>query len=267
MGSSIEIKVSDFSLSQTLECGQCFRFSRDYDGCYSGVALSRFMKLRQQDERFIIHTDEKTEFPDDYINYFGLDMDYAAIISEFSEDPVMRKITGYTPGIRILRQPLFETLISFIISQNNNIKRISGIVERLCCFFGEELSANIYDFPKPEILASLDPGQLSEIRCGFRDKYIIDAAKKWTSGDIDQETVKYAPLDEARAELMKINGVGPKVADCTLLFGAARFDVFPQDVWIKRAMLELFPDGLPECSKAYAGIAQQYIFHYARNYL
>jgi N-glycosylase/DNA lyase len=163
-----------------------------------------------------------------------------------------------------MRQPVFETLITFIISQNNNIPRISGIVERLCDNFGED-RGGYRDFPSAETLSELSTFDLAPIRAGFRDKYIIDAARNWVDGTVREEFLKTAPLDSARDMLMKIKGVGPKVADCVLLFSANRLETFPKDVWIKRAMESLFPDGLPECAREYAGIAQQYIFHYARN--
>ena len=120
-------------------------------------------------------------------------------------------------------------------------------------------------FPIPEDVAGLREEELAELHCGYRAPYLIDAAKKVASGEIDGSVIREMPLDEARKALMSIKGVGPKVADCTLLFGLHRLDAFPRDVWIKRAMAQLFPDGLPACASDYAGIAQQYIFHYARN--
>lgn len=247
-------------------CGQCFRFSLSESGSFSGVALGRRLTLKQEDDILSVEGISREVFEREYIPYFSLDMDYAAIKEQLSDDATMKRIVAHSPGIRVLRQPLFETLISFILSQNNNIKRIAGLVERLCICFGEKKN-DFFDFPTPRSLAVLSPEHLGEVRCGFRDKYVVDAAQKWMAGRIDGDIIRHAPLYEARQELMKIHGVGPKVADCTLLFGAARFDAFPEDVWIKRAMKELFPSGLPESAKPYAGIAQQYIFHYARQHL
>ncbi len=229
------IKTESFTLSDTLECGQCFRFSKTDELSYSGVALGRQIHLLQEGENLIINGIGIEEYESDYKTYFSFDMDYPGIKEVLSYDPTLKKILNFAPGIRVLRQPLFETLISFILSQNNNIKRIQGLVERLSSSFGED-KGGYFDFPKPSKLAGLIPSDLSSVRCGFRDKYVIDAARQWENKEIDLEIVYHAPLPEARAELMKIHGVGPKVADCTLLFGAARFDAFPEDVWIKRAM-------------------------------
>ena len=161
-------------------------------------------------------------------------------------------------------QSPWETLCSFIISQNNNIKRIAGIIERLCENFGDELGDGVYSFPSAEKLACLSVDDLSVLRSGFRAKYIIDAAKKVSSNEVDFKKVASAELSEARAELMKITGVGPKVADCALLFGFHRLDAFPTDVWIKRALSYLYPNGFPDFADQYKGIAQQYLFHYVR---
>lgn len=264
---SVKIEIFNFSLSGTLECGQCFRFRKDPDGIYSGVAVGHSIRLRQTDSILEVFGIDAGLFENTYSGYLGLNIDYPAIMTSLGEDKTMRKVLERVPGIRVLRQPLFETLISFIISQNNNIPRISGIIERLCRSFGDELIGGEYDFPHPGTLASLTPESLADIRCGFRDKYIIDAAQRWVSGEIREDILEHAPLNAARSELMKIYGVGPKVADCVLLFGAGRFDAFPEDVWIKRAMKELFPEGLPKSAAPYAGIAQQYIYHYARNHL
>ena len=166
-------------------------------------------------------------------------------------------------GIRILKQEPWETVCSFIISQNNNIPRIKGIIERLCENFGEKIEGG-FAFPSAEKIAALSLEELAVIRSGFRAKYILDAARKFASGEISSERLEQLSTDEARSQLMKIYGVGEKVADCVLLFAFARIDAFPKDVWIKRAMEKLFSGDLPECAVPYAGIVQQYIFHFAR---
>ena len=261
---NFSVKTKLFSLSNTLTCGQCFRFFENEDGSFSGVALGRAIRIIQDNDSLLISGITEDVFQREYIPYFSLDIDYERILEDFCVDDTMRKVIGFAPGIRVMRQPLFETLISFIISQNNNIKRISGIISRFCNLFGEE-KYGFFDFPEPEALSLITCNDLSPVRLGFRDKYIIDAISKWNDGKIDENYLQTAPLTEARKSLMQILGVGPKVADCTLLFGAARFDAFPEDVWVRRIMAELFPKGLPDCAKAYGGIAQQYLFHYARN--
>ncbi|MBQ1182924.1 MAG: DNA-3-methyladenine glycosylase 2 family protein [Clostridia bacterium] len=197
-------------------------------------------------------------------NYLDIDRDYGKIIDIISENEVLKNAAAENLGIRILRQDKWETLCSFIISQNNNIPRIKGIVERLCENFGEALDDDGYTFPSAETIAGLTPEDLAPIRSGFRARYIIDGAKKFLSGEIDLDLIETADIDTARAELMKITGVGIKVADCTLLFGFNRIDALPKDVWIKRAIEEYFNGTFPECAKGYEGIAQQYLFNYIR---
>ncbi|MCL2539224.1 MAG: DNA-3-methyladenine glycosylase 2 family protein [Oscillospiraceae bacterium] len=258
------VSTNLFSLADTLECGQCFRFRKISENVYSGVALGRSIELCQRGEELLVGGISEQVFRAKYLSYFALDVDYAKIHAELGKDATLRAIIDFAPGIRVLRQPLFESLISFILSQNNNIKRITGIVERLCRRFGEELPGGDYDFPTPQAIAGLSSEDLVDVRCGYRGDYIIDAARRWLTKEIDADSIKNAPLAEARSQLLKIRGVGPKVADCVLLFGAGRLDAFPEDVWIKRAMREFFPDGLPAAAAPYAGVAQQYIFHYAR---
>ena len=163
-----------------------------------------------------------------------------------------------------MKQDAWETICSFIISQNNNIKRIKGIVKRLCDTFGEPIAEGFSTFPHYSTIAKLTVEDLAPLRSGFRAKYILDAAKKLDSGEVSIERIQNSDYATAKAELMRICGIGSKVADCALLYGFYRLEAFPEDVWIKRAMAKLYPDGLPENCKRYAGIAQQYIFHYAR---
>jgi N-glycosylase/DNA lyase len=205
-----------------------------------------------------------------WADYFALDVDYDAIVKLMGRNPVLRTCVEFSPGIRVLRQEFFEILITFIISANNNIKRIRGIIERMCSAFGDHLGespggSHLYSFPEPGVMAALDPSDLECLRAGYRVKSIIDAAQRTASGDIDEKILREMPTDAARGELLKVHGVGPKVADCVLLFGLGRFECFPVDVWIRRAMDVLFAGGLPESVEKIAGIAQQYIFHYVRS--
>ncbi|MCL1830178.1 MAG: DNA-3-methyladenine glycosylase 2 [Oscillospiraceae bacterium] len=260
----LTIETKDFILSKTFECGQYFRFRKLDDESYVGIIDGKEVKLSQSGSTLYVVGNLSVE---SLIRFFTLDLDYAAINANLKKNTALRPIVEYSYGIHILRQPLFETLITFILSQNNNIKRITGLIDTLCTNYGEALGNNLYDFPSAEVLATLELEEFSSMRFGFRDKYIYDAVHRWTVGDISCEIIEKAPLELARAELMKIKGVGPKVADCTLLFGASRFEAFPEDVWIKRALTHLFPDGLPNSIEPYAGIVQQYIFHYARAHL
>lgn len=257
--------VDSFDLAQTLDCGQSFRWVEQSDGSFSGVAYGKYVTVKLEDDVLYIYNANKLDFENIWYNYFDLALDYTKIREEIRKiHPILAQASNYAPGIRILRQEPFETLCTFIISQNNNIKRIKGIVQRLCESFGNEIEQNVYDFPTAEHLAKLTIDDLAPLRAGFRNRYLIDAAQKVASGEVDLEKCYTADYDEARRELMKITGVGTKVADCTLLFGMHRLDAFPIDVWMKRAMEKLFPNMCAEDFGEYAGIAQQYIFHYSR---
>ena len=257
-------ELGDFSLADTLNCGQCFRWDEDAEGVFSGFAGKLGCRARQEDDAVYFYGVSKEEFDGFWVEYFDFARDYGALRNAFCEDEVLAEAVRFAPGIRVLRQEPWEALCSFIISQNNNIKRIKGIVARLCEEFGDKAGGGMSTFPAAEKLAGLCEDDLSTLRCGFRAGYILDAARKVASKEVDLDKVAVLPLDEARAQLMKIRGVGPKVAECTLLYGFGRLECFPVDVWIKRAMESLFPDGLPACAAEYAGIAQQYIFHYMR---
>jgi len=255
-----------FNLGQTLNCGQCFRFVETETGKYCGVALDKYFEFTVCTDELIICSD--SEFSDkEVIEFFDFDRDYEKINLTLSQDKTMCSAIKYAGGIRILRQPHWETLCSFILSQNNNIKRITGIIERLCENFGEPIGSGRYSFPTPERLALLSEEELAPIRSGFRAKYVLDAARKVVSGEVDFDEIISSDTDRAREILMKIHGVGPKVADCVLLFGFHKLDAFPKDVWIKKALQEFYPDGVPDYIKEYGGIAQQYLFHYIRTKL
>ena len=255
--------VKNFSLRETLDCGQAFRWIMDSDGVWSAAVGDKFCRVSQDGEKITFFDCDENLFQNFFCPYFDLERDYEKIVETVSQNEILASACAIAGGIRILRQDPWETVCSFIISQNNNIPRIKGIIERLCENFGDN-KGNFYTFPSAEKIASLSLEDLSVIRAGFRAKYILDAAKKFASGEISADKISSLSTVDARAELMKIYGVGEKVADCILLFAFARIDAFPKDVWIKRAMEKLFDGKLPECAKGYEGIVQQYIFHYAR---
>ena len=256
--------VKDLDLGETLDCGQSFRWKRNDNGSFSGVAFNRAVTMDLIGTDLYIDNAPMEDY-DLWYNYLDLQLDYGKIRDSISNiHPVLKEASAYAPGIRILRQDPWEALCTFIISQNNNIKRIKGIVERLCENFGKKLSDGEYTFPTAEKLSKLSVDDLAPIRAGFRNKYIIDSAQKVNSGEVNLNICYDLPYDEAQQELMKIKGVGTKVADCTLLFGFHRIEAFPLDVWMKRAMEKLFPTMSPKDFGEYAGIAQQYIFHYSR---
>lgn len=257
--------VSDLDLEQTLDCGQSFRWTKQPDGSFKGVAFNRLVRVWLEGEDLYIENSNAEDFENIWYNYFDLSLDYSKVKNEISKiHPVLAQAASYAPGIHILRQEPYEALCTFIISQNNNIKRIKGIVQRLCESFGEQIAPNEFAFPTAERMSRLTADDLAVLRAGFRARYLIDAAKKVATGEVDLEKCRTADYETARAELMKIVGVGKKVADCTLLFGMYRIEAFPVDVWMKRAMERLFPGMTASDFGEYAGIAQQYIFHYSR---
>lgn len=256
--------VSDLDLAQTLDCGQSFRWEQEENGDFRGVAFDREVTARMcGGDLYIIGG--KAEDSALWSDYFDLDFDYGVIKNELSAlSPVLKSAAEYAPGIRILRQDSWEALCSFIISQNNNIPRIKGIIKRLCECFGDKTEDGSYTFPSAARLSDLSVEDLAPLKSGFRAKYLIDAAQRVSSGEINLDEVLVMPIDEARQSLMKIKGVGPKVAECALLYGMHRLECFPMDVWMKRAMAVLLPEFTIEDLGQYAGIAQQYIFHYSR---
>lgn len=257
--------VADLDLAQTLDCGQSFRWQQLDDGSFKGVAFGKCVTVRLDGTDLYIENANKNDFENIWYDYFDFSLNYGKIRDEISKiHPVLCEAAKYAPGIRILRQEPYEALCTFIISQNNNIKRIKGIVQRLCECFGEQISDGEFAFPTAEKMSQLNADDLAPLRAGFRNRYLIDAAQKVASGEVNLEKCRTLDYDDARRELTKITGVGTKVADCTLLFGLHRVEAFPIDVWMKRAMAKLFPDMSGEDFGEYAGIAQQYIFHYSR---
>lgn len=253
----------NFDLPLTLFCGQAFRWKEVEDG-WHGVAFSKPLTVKKSDNGLIFECSEE-DFENIWRKYFDLDTDYGKLCETFSADEHLKTAVNEYPGIHILRQDTWEALCSFIISQNNNIPRICGIIDRLCTMFGDDLGNGDFTFPTAERLSLLTVEDLAGLRSGFRAKYIIDAAVKCCDGTVDLKKLGTVSLEEARAELMQIKGVGPKVAECTLLYGAGRMQAFPIDVWVRRILDELYSDGLPDCIRDYEGIAQQYLFHWRRN--
>lgn len=263
MGKLVFENITPFDLQQTLDCGQSFRWQKNADNSFTGVVRGSVATVSYSDKTLTITTDNMDERL--WREYFDLDLDYAGVKEALSKmHPVLKEASTYAGGIRILSQEPFEALITFIISQNNNIARIKGIVERLCENFGEKIDDTHYAFVTPKRLANLTADDLSPIRAGFRHRYIIDAAQKVHSGEIDLESLRTMEYNKAQQELQKITGVGVKVADCVLLYGLHRLESFPLDVWMKRAMSVLFDNMKGDEFGQFGGIAQQYIFHYSR---
>ncbi|MEG2597124.1 MAG: DNA glycosylase, partial [Oscillospiraceae bacterium] len=261
----IAVTISNFSLSDTLDCGQCFRFFTQDGVTFYGSHQNHFLTVSQQGNTVFFHNIDRAEFHAVWRNFFDFDTDYAAVKSILQKDPTLALACEYAGGIRILRQDPWEALCSFIISQNNNIPRIKGIIERLCEQFGTPHSMG-FQFPSPNRIAALSLEDLSVLRAGFRTKYILDAAQKIAKGQLSLDAIASMPIDQARICLQTINGVGPKVAECALLFGFHRVDAFPIDTWIKKVLHCYYQEGFPAFATPYGGIAQQFLFHYVRHH-
>lgn len=259
---------ADFDLAQTLHSGQCFRFE-ERGGAFRVCAGARCYLLSQRGSSLFLHGEAAAQDIDFLTRYFDLARDYGAIKRALSAgDPVMAEACRCAGGVRVLRQDLFEALVTFILSQNNNIPRIKKIVEALCEHFGPRLEGPCgpyHAFPTPGALAGVTAQELEPLRAGFRARYVADAVEKLARGEVSLELVREAPYEQAKAELMKIRGVGEKVANCVLLFGANRLDAFPVDVWIARAIDRLYGGEIDAGRfSPHGGIAQQYLFFYAR---
>lgn len=282
-GNDIIIKnVDSFVISQTLECGQCFRFEKIGEENYIVTALGKLLHIYFDKENIVFENTSTDDFKNIWNRYFDFERDYKTIKTNLSTmDETLFQAVKYAPGIRILNQEFFECLISFIISQNNRIPMIKKVVANISAkygkYIGEYNGEKYFSFPKPEELANATESDLMECKTGFRAKYIIDAVKKYNNGEFDSEKISGLSTDELRKKLMEINGVGPKVADCVMLFSLSRSDAFPTDVWVKRVMSYFYFSGvdtsLKEIQKmakekfgGYEGFAQQYLFNYAREF-
>lgn len=253
------------NIELSLFCGQAFRWTKKEDGSFHAVVKGKIIDIEQKEGRIIFRNADDEETKKLIENYFDLERDYKKICEKLCGDESFEKAFSEYEGIRILKQDSWEALCSFIISQNNNIPRITGIIDRFCKAFGEKLNDEDYAFPSYEKLKGITVEELAPLRAGFRAKYIVDAVEKLNSGEISLEEIEKMPIEQARQELCKIKGVGAKVAECTLLYGFGRMEAFPVDVWVKRIMAEMYPEGLPEIFKGNEGIAQQYLFHWRRN--
>lgn len=270
-----------FDLAMTLECGQCFRWRREGDGSFTGVACGKTANVAQSGRELLFSIGSADEFEGFWMEYFDLGRDYEHIKHTLAEhDENMRRAVDYAGGIRILRQDPWETLISFIISQNANIPRIKKCIESLCRAFGEQITDGRgrmwHAFPTPEALGSCPEADVDHCRLGYRSGYVLEtAAKVMEDGAGALAAARMLPGAEAEAYLRSFPGVGPKVADCVMLFGLGHYDRFPADVWIRRAMAAFYgfresdARGIAAFAAAefgpMAGFAQQFLFQYIRN--
>ena len=273
-----------FIMEHVFECGQCFRWNKQPDNSYTGIYKNNIINVKQND-LYTIFDGYFEEDAQKVINqYFDLERNYQEIKNDLAKiDENMKISTEYGKGIRILNQDLWETIISFIISANNNIPRIKGIIEKLSQNYGKEIvwkEKKYYTFPTPEELKDVTVEDFRRLGVGFRDIRIYETTHMILDGKINlQELRNTKDTQKVREKLLTLSGVGPKVADCILLFSdLKRFDVFPIDVWVRRVMNDLYiknPDETKVNKKEIEkiakekfgnleGIAQQYLFYWRR---
>lgn len=274
-----------FNMKDIFECGQCFRWNEQEDGSYTGIWKENVVNIKKEGQDYIFTGICKSgNLEEEIKEYFDLNRDYEKIKKELSKiDENMKNSIKYGEGIRILNQDLWETIISFIISANNNIPRIKGIIERLSKEYGKKLEFNgkeYYAFPTPEQLKDVTVEEYRKLGLGFRDIRLYETTKMIIDGKVNLKQLEQNPNTmEVREKLLTLSGVGPKVADCILLFSALkRFEVFPIDVWVRRVMNELYikKEDETKVSKKeieklaqekfgnLAGMAQQYLFYWRR---
>ncbi len=284
-GQEYLIKNQDsFELEDIFECGQCFRWNKEEDLSYTGVIKNGVINVNKSGNKIIFKGICDGELKDVVEDYFDLSRDYSKIKMKLSEiDSYMKTSVEYGKGIRILNQDLWETIISFIISANNNIPRIKGIIERLSAKYGKEIEWNgkkYYTFPTPEELKEVSVEDYRKLGLGFRDIRLYETTKMILENKVDLQKLRENPdTKEVREQLLTLSGVGPKVADCILLFSdLKRFEVFPIDVWVRRVMNDLYikEEDETKVSKvkiekianekfgSLAGLAQQYLFYWRR---
>ena len=273
-----------FELKDIFECGQCFRFNKQEDESYTGVVGNNVINVKKVDNEIHIKSVGQDNLEELVVNYFDLNRDYEQIKDKLSKiDENMQKSISYGKGIRILNQDLWETIISFIISANNNIPRIKGIIDRMSERYGKKIifeGKEYYTFPTVDELSKASVEDLRALGLGFRDVRVYETTKMIKNKEVDLEQLKNEKdFNKVRNTLLTLPGVGPKVADCILLFSTLkRWEAFPIDVWVRRVMNELYiknPDETKvkkeEIEKiAYekfgnlAGLAQQYLFYWKR---
>lgn len=273
--------VCDFDLAQTLECGQCFHFVKLDEEDYVLTAKGYVLHVSQEADTVIFYDTDKDEYVNVWKDYFDMDRDYSAIKKKLLEkDDKLKDAIESMWGVRILNQDFFETLISFIISQNKQIPHIKKIVADISAKFGTYKGtyggADMYTFPTLEQLANASEEDFKELKTGFRAPYIMDAIRRNMAGQFDINELKSMDYDSCIKELMTIKGVGEKVANCVSLFGLGKKEAFPVDVWIKRIMETMYFDGVDTPKDKIAafakeqfgelgGFAQQYLFYYGKS--
>lgn len=269
------MKVKEFDLSRTLECGQCFNFEKVAENEYIVCAHERMLHVRQRDDELEFLNASGDDINNIWTGYFDLERDYEKINSKIIKaDPRLEKIIEKYNGIRILNQEFISTLISFIISQNKNITHIKKLTGELSAAYGKYIGSfngkEYYSFPDLSELEKITEEDFRALKMGFRAPYLCDAVSRLSSGDITEQMLKGMTYEEAKEKLKDIKGVGDKVANCVLLFSLGFRSAFPVDIWIKRVLEKMYGPDIKAAAKLFGevgGYAQQYLFMYARENL
>ena len=257
-------EIPYFNLEQIAESGQCFRWFKLERNKYRIIAFGKCIEVSQEGTRIFLDCSQE-DFDNIWYNYFDLGTDYESIVNAVNEkDVFLRKAVCEAGGIRILNQELWEMIISFVISQNNNIPRIKKSIEYICKEIGEKLSDGVYCFPTYEEMKKADRSIISNAGLGYRDSYIIELCEKYSLDTILDE-VSGMGYDEALKYYMSFKGIGKKVANCICLFGLHQLDACPIDTWMQKIIDEEYGGVIPEWMKGeFAGVYQQYAFYYKR---
>ncbi len=271
----ILIEEDYFAIKPTLDCGQAFRWNENELGQMVGVVGNRALTVYKMENDIVLSGCTKADYEGFWENYFDLGFDYKGLIESYKGDERIYKGAHYAYGLRMLKQEPFETLISFIISANNNVKRIKGIIERICQKYGEKIGDNLYSFPSAQMLKDVTVEDFASLGAGYRAKYLQGTIKSINDG---YDLLSLNDLDylSAKKEIQKLKGIGPKVADCILLYAYKYRSAFPVDVWMKRIMENFYFDKKEMSKKAIedyamenfgdnAGVLQLFLFNYARN--
>ena len=275
------LKIEYFNLKYTLECGQCFRWRKIEENEYIGVIKDRVLKIKQIENKIYVRSNNMDNIEKIIKEYFDLNTDYEFIEKRISKiDENVNKAVKNTSGIRILNQDFFETLISYIISANNNIPRISRSVNLISEKYGKKIvfeNEEYFLFPTAEELKQVTEDEFKKCGVGFRARYLKHAVEDVLNGKIDIKNIDNITTEALKKKLLTIMGVGPKVADCILLFSCKRSEVFPIDVWVERVMANLYfkeygramnkKEILEYADKHFkkdAGIVQQHLFYNVR---
>jgi N-glycosylase/DNA lyase len=277
-------KIKNFELNHTFDCGQCFRWNETEKGNYIGVAFGKVVEIEKVDDDLKIYNTTEEEFYSIWRKYLDLERNYSDIKEELSKDPLLKKSVDFGHGLRILNQDTFEITLSFITSANNRIPMIKRAIENMSKKFGEPLEYKgntYYSFPTVESLKEANLEEIESCGMGFRAKYIKDTVDKIYEAKIDTskkefdlDYIKTLDDNESHDAMQIFSGIGPKVADCIILFSMEKQSAFPVDVWVKRAMQHFYvaPDVSLKKIRDFgrekfgdlAGVAQQYLFYYAR---